>query len=157
MAKKEDVLQLSDDKKDQLLNEALKTIEKQYGKGSIMKLGEHAFVDVDTISTGSLAIDYALGVGGLPRGRIIEIYGPESSGKTTLALQCIAECQKDGGKAAFIDAEHAIDPRYAKALGVDVDELILSQPDSGEQALEIAEVLIKSGAIDLIVIDSVAA
>ena len=157
MAKKEDVLQLSEDKKDQLLNEALKTIEKQYGKGSIMKLGEHAFVDVDTISTGSLAIDYALGVGGLPRGRIIEIYGPESSGKTTLALQCIAECQKDGGKAAFIDAEHAIDPRYAKALGVDVDELILSQPDSGEQALEIAEVLIKSGAIDLIVIDSVAA
>ena len=157
MAKKEDTVQLSDDKKDQLLNEALKTIEKQYGKGSIMKLGEHAFVDVDTISTGSLAIDYALGVGGLPRGRIIEIYGPESSGKTTLALQCIAECQKDGGKAAFIDAEHAIDPRYAKALGVDVDELILSQPDSGEQALEIAEVLIKSGAIDLIVIDSVAA
>ncbi len=157
MAKKEDVSQLSEDKKDQLLNEALKTIEKQYGKGSIMKLGEHAFVDVDTISTGSLAIDYALGVGGLPRGRIIGIYGPESSGKTTLALQCIAECQKDGGKAAFIDAEHAIDPRYAKALGVDVDELILSQPDSGEQALEIAEVLIKSGAIDLIVIDSVAA
>ena len=157
MAKKEEVSEIAKDKKEQLLNEALKAIEKQYGKGSIMKLGEHANVDVDAISTGSLAIDYALGVGGLPKGRIIEIYGPESSGKTTLALQCIAECQKNGGKAAFIDAEHAIDPRYAKALGVDVDELILSQPDSGEQALEIAEVLIKSGAIDLIVIDSVAA
>ncbi len=157
MAKKEEVSEITKDKKEQLLNEALKAIEKQYGKGSIMKLGEHANVDVDAISTGSLAIDYALGVGGLPKGRIIEIYGPESSGKTTLALQCIAECQKGGGKAAFIDAEHAIDPRYAKALGVDVDELILSQPDSGEQALEIAEVLIKSGAIDLIVIDSVAA
>ncbi|MCR4634003.1 MAG: recombinase RecA [Erysipelotrichaceae bacterium] len=157
MAKKEEVSEISNDKKEQLLNEALKAIEKQYGKGSIMKLGEHADVDVDAISTGSLAIDYALGVGGLPKGRIIEIYGPESSGKTTLALQAIAECQKGGGKAAFIDAEHAIDPRYAKALGVDVDELILSQPDSGEQALEIAEVLIKSGAIDLIVVDSVAA
>ena len=157
MAKKEELNDVSESKKDQLLDEALKTIEKQYGKGSIMKLGEHSFVDIDTISTGSLAIDNALGVGGLPRGRIVEIYGPESSGKTTLALQCIAQCQKSGGKAAFIDAEHAIDPRYAKALGVDVDELILSQPDSGEQALEIAEVLIKSGAIDLIVIDSVAA
>ncbi|MBR3006889.1 MAG: recombinase RecA, partial [Erysipelotrichaceae bacterium] len=157
MAKKEEISEITNEKKEQLLNEALKAIEKQYGKGSIMKLGEHANVDVDAISTGSLAIDQALGVGGLPKGRIIEIYGPESSGKTTLALQCIAECQKAGGKAAFIDAEHAIDPRYAKALGVDVDELILSQPDSGEQALEIAEVLIKSGAIDLIVIDSVAA
>ncbi|MBQ6216403.1 MAG: recombinase RecA [Erysipelotrichaceae bacterium] len=157
MAKKEEVSEITKDKKEQLLNEALKAIEKQYGKGSIMRLGEHADVDVDAISTGSLAIDYALGVGGLPKGRIIEIYGPESSGKTTLALQAIAECQKGGGKAAFIDAEHAIDPRYAKALGVDVDELILSQPDSGEQALEIAEVLIKSGAIDLIVVDSVAA
>ncbi|MBQ1900781.1 MAG: recombinase RecA [Erysipelotrichaceae bacterium] len=157
MAKKEEVSEITKDKKEQLLNEALKAIEKQYGKGAVMKLGEHANVDVDAISTGSLAIDYALGVGGLPKGRIIEIYGPESSGKTTLALQAIAECQKGGGKAAFIDAEHAIDPRYAKALGVDVDELILSQPDSGEQALEIAEVLIKSGAIDLIVVDSVAA
>ena len=145
------------DKKEQMLNEALKQIEKQYGKGSIMKLGEHANVDVDVISSGSLSIDHILGVGGFPRGRIVEIYGPESSGKTTLALQAIAECQKDGGKAAFIDAEHAIDPRYAKNLGVDVDELILSQPDSGEQALEIAEVLIRSGAIDLVVIDSVAA
>ena len=158
MSKKEQTQEvIVDDKKEQLLNEALKQIEKQYGKGSIMKLGEHANVDVDAISTGSLAIDNALGVGGVPRGRIIEIYGPESSGKTTLALQCIAECQKGGGKCAFIDAEHAIDPRYAKALGVDVDELILSQPDSGEQALEITEVLIKSGAIDLIVVDSVAA
>ena len=157
MVKKELTEELTSEKKDQLLNEAVKQIEKQYGKGSIMKLGEHADVDVDAISTGSLAIDYALGVGGLPRGRIVEIYGPESSGKTTLALQAIAECQKEGGKAAFIDAEHAIDPRYAKALGVDIDELILSQPDSGEQALEIAEVLIKSGAIDLIVVDSVAA
>ena len=149
--------ELTKDKKEQLLSEALKQIEKQYGKGSVMKLGDRANVDVDVISTGSLAIDHCLGVGGLPRGRIIEIYGPESSGKTTLALQAIAECQKDGGSAAFIDAEHAIDPKYAEALGVDVDELILSQPDNGEQALEIAEVLIKSGAIDLIVIDSVAA
>ena len=154
MAKDKEV---NENNKDELLNEALKQIEKQYGKGSIMKLGDRGNVDIDAISTGSLAIDYILGVGGLPRGRIIEIYGPESSGKTTLALQAIAECQKDGGKAAFIDAEHAIDPRYAKNLGVDVDELILSQPDSGEQALEIAEVLIRSGAIDLIVIDSVAA
>lgn len=143
--------------RDQLLDDALKQIEKQYGKGSIMKLGERANVDVDVISSGSLSIDYCLGVGGFPRGRIVEIYGPESSGKTTLALHAIAECQKEGGKAAFIDAEHAIDPRYAKALGVDVDELILSQPDSGEQALEITEVLIRSGAIDLVVIDSVAA
>ena len=157
MAKEKDIEVLSEDKKEQLLNDALKQIEKQYGKGSIMKLGEHINVDVDAISTGSLAIDACLGVGGLPRGRIIEIYGPESSGKTTLALQAIAECQKTGGKCAFIDAEHAIDPRYAKNLGVNVDELILSQPDSGEQALEITEVLIKSGAIDLIVVDSVAA
>ena len=157
MAKETENTSLSKDKKEQLLSEALKQIEKQYGKGSVMKLGDRANVDVDVISTGSLAIDHCLGVGGLPRGRIIEIYGPESSGKTTLALQAIAECQKSGGCAAFIDAEHAIDPKYAEALGVDVDELILSQPDSGEQALEIAEVLIKSGAIDLIVIDSVAA
>lgn len=146
-----------DTNKEQLLSEALKQIEKQYGKGSIMKLGDRPTVDVDVISSGSLAIDYCLGVGGFPKGRIIEIYGPESSGKTTLALQAIAECQKNCGKAAFIDAEHAIDPKYAKALGVDIDELILSQPDSGEQALEITEVLVKSGAIDLIVIDSVAA
>lgn len=157
MAKEKDLEVKNEDKRDQLLNEALKQIEKQYGKGSIMKLGDRANVDIDAISTGSLSIDHCLGVGGLPRGRIIEIYGPESSGKTTLALQAIAECQKKGGKAAFIDAEHAIDPRYAKALGVDIDELILSQPDCGEQALEIAEVLIRSGAIELIVVDSVAA
>ena len=155
MAKEKDLKETNS--KDQLLNEALKQIEKQYGKGAVMKLGDRALVEVDVISSGSLSIDNVLGVGGFPRGRIIEIYGPESSGKTTLALQAIAECQKGGGKCAFIDAEHAIDPKYAKALGVDVDELILSQPDSGEQALEIAEVLIKSGAIDLIVIDSVAA
>lgn len=156
MAKEKEVVK-DNDKKEQLLNEALKQIEKQYGKGSVMKLGERSLVEVDVISSGSLSIDNVLGVGGFPKGRIIEIYGPESSGKTTLALQAIAECQKVQGKCAFIDAEHAIDPKYAKALGVDVDELILSQPDSGEQALEIAEVLIKSGAIDLIVIDSVAA
>jgi len=154
---KETVVNEESNKKEQLLNEALKQIEKQYGKGSIMKLGDRSYVDVDVISSGSLSIDNILGVGGFPRGRIIEVYGPESSGKTTLALQAIAECQKSDGKCAFIDAEHAIDPKYAKALGVDVDELILSQPDSGEQALEITEVLIKSGAIDLIVIDSVAA
>lgn len=156
MAKEKEIVN-DNDKKEQLLNEALKQIEKQYGKGSVMKLGERSLVEVDVISSGSLSIDNVLGVGGFPKGRIIEIYGPESSGKTTLALQAIAECQKAQGKCAFIDAEHAIDPKYAKALGVDVDELILSQPDSGEQALEIAEVLIKSGAIDLIVIDSVAA
>ena len=156
MAKEKEVI-TDDNKKEQLLTEALKQIEKQYGKGSIMKLGERSLVEVDVISSGSLSIDNVLGVGGFPKGRIIEIYGPESSGKTTLALQAIAECQKANGKCAFIDAEHAIDPKYAKALGVDIDELILSQPDSGEQALEIAEVLIKSGAIDLIVIDSVAA
>lgn len=145
------------DNREELLNEALKQIEKQYGKGSIMKLGDRTNVDVDVISSGSISIDYCLGVGGFPKGRIIEIYGPESSGKTTLALQAIAECQKSGGRAAFIDAEHAIDPKYAKALGVSIDDLILSQPDSGEQALEITEVLVKSGAIELIVIDSVAA
>jgi len=144
-------------KKDLLLEEALKQIEKQYGKGSIMRLGDRANVDVDAISSGSVAIDFALGVGGYPKGRIIEIYGPESSGKTTLALHAIAEIQKTGGKAAFIDAENAIDPRYAKALGVNIEDLVLSQPDSGEQALEITELLIRSGAIDLIVVDSVAA
>lgn len=146
-----------ENKKDSLLEDALKQIEKQYGKGSIMKLGDRANVEIDAIPSGSLAIDYALGIGGYPKGRIIEVFGPESSGKTTLALHAIAECQKGGGRAAFIDAENAIDPMYAKALGVNIDELILSQPDSGEQALEITEVLIRSGAIDLIVIDSVAA
>ncbi|MBR3345521.1 MAG: recombinase RecA [Solobacterium sp.] len=147
----------TDAKKDQLLQDALKAIEKEYGKGSIMRLGDRADVSVDAISSGSLTLDAALGIGGYPKGRIIEIYGPESSGKTTLALHAIAECQKEGGRCAFIDAENAIDPLYAKNLGVDIDELILSQPDSGEQALEITEVLIKSGAIDLVVIDSVAA
>ncbi len=143
--------------KDALLEEALKAIEKQYGKGSIMKLGDRASVDIDAISSGSISIDFALGIGGYPKGRICEVYGPESSGKTTLALHAIAECQKAGGRAAFIDAENAIDPTYAKRLGVNIDDLILSQPDSGEQALEITEMLIRSGAIDLIVIDSVAA
>lgn len=156
MAKDNEQL-ISEEKKEQLLNEALKQIEKQYGKGSIMRLGERSNVDIDVIPSGSISIDNCLGVGGFPRGRIIEIYGPESSGKTTLALQAIAECQKTGGKCAFIDAEHAIDPRYAGALGVNIDDLILSQPDSGEQALEITEVLIRSGAIDLVVVDSVAA
>ena len=144
-------------KKDILLEETLKQIEKQYGKGSVMRLGDRANVEVDSISSGSISIDYALGIGGYPKGRIVEIYGPESSGKTTLALHAIAQVQKAGGKAAFIDAENAIDPQYAKALGVNIEDLILSQPDSGEQALEITELLIKSGAIDLIVIDSVAA
>ena len=148
---------LTDEKKDQLLNDALKAIEKEFGKGSIMKLGDRAAVSVDAIPSGSLALDKALGIGGYPKGRIIEIFGPESSGKTTLALHAIAECQKQGGRCAFIDAENAIDPVYAKHLGVDIDELILSQPDSGEQALDITELLIKSGAIDLVVVDSVAA
>ena len=139
------------------LDQTLKLIQKQYGQGSIMKLGEKEKVDVDVISSGSIALDYILGVGGYPKGRVIEIYGPESSGKTTFALHAIAEVQKKDGKAAFIDAEHAIDPVYAQNLGVNIDELILSQPDSGEQALEITEMLAKSGAIDLIVVDSVAA
>lgn len=148
---------MSEKKNDQLLEDALKQIQKQFGKGSIMRLGDRAAVDIDAISSGSLALDYALGVKGYPKGRIIEIYGPESSGKTTLALHAIAEVQKAGGKAAFIDAENAIDPNYAKNLGVNIDDLILSQPDSGEQGLEITEVLIRSGAIDLVVVDSVAA
>jgi len=145
------------DSKNAILEETLKQIEKQYGKGAIMKLGDRPAVDVDVISSGSIAIDIALGVGGYPKGRIVEIYGPESSGKTTLALHAIAEVQKKGGRAAFIDAENAIDPMYAKALGVNIEELVLSQPDSGEQALEITELLIRSNAIDLIVVDSVAA
>ena len=140
-----------------VLAETLKQIQKMFGKGSVMKLGERPTVDVDIIPTGSLALNEALGVGGYPKGRIVEIFGPESSGKTTLALHAIAECQKRGEKAAFIDAEHAIDPTYAKALGVDINELILSQPDSGEQALEIVEMLANSGAISLIIVDSVAA
>lgn len=139
------------------LEQALKQIEKQFGKGSIMKLGEQTEAHVSTVSSGSLALDIALGVGGYPRGRIIEIYGPESSGKTTVALHAIAEVQKLGGQAAFIDAEHALDPKYAKDLGVNIDELLISQPDTGEQALEIAEALVRSGAIDIVVVDSVAA
>ena len=151
------VVEAKDAKKEQALNDAIKQIEKQFGKGSVMKLGDRAAVDVAVIPTGSLTLDMALGIGGYPKGRIIEIYGPESSGKTTLTLHAIAEVQKQGGTAAFIDAEHAIDPVYAKNLGVNIDELILSQPDSGEQGLEIAETLVRSGAIDLVVVDSVAA
>ena len=139
------------------LDETLKQIQKLFGKGSVMRLGEREAVDVDAIPSGSLLIDEALGVGGYPKGRIIEIFGPESSGKTTLALHAIAECQKNGGRAAFIDAEHAIDPVYAKNLGVDINELILSQPDNGEQALEIVEMLANSGGVNLIIVDSVAA
>lgn len=139
------------------LENALRQIEKQFGKGSIMKLGESSHNQVEMIPSGSLALDIALGVGGFPRGRIIEIYGPESSGKTTVALHAIAEVQKTGGQAAFIDAEHALDPVYASKLGVNIDELLLSQPDTGEQALEIAEALVRSGAVDIIIIDSVAA
>ena len=139
------------------LETAIQQIEKQYGKGSVMRLGQTQSLNVDSISTGSIGLDAATGIGGLPKGRIIEIYGPESSGKTTLALHVVAEAQKKGGEAAFIDAEHALDPKYAAALGVDVDSLLVSQPDNGEQALEIAEYLTRSGALDVIVIDSVAA
>ncbi len=143
--------------KQKALDEALRKIEKQFGKGSVMKLGEEAEKRIATIPSGSLALDLALGIGGYPKGRVVEIYGPESSGKTTVALHAIAEAQKQGGQAAFIDAEHALDPNYAKALGVDIDELLLSQPDTGEQALEIAEALVRSGAVDILVVDSVAA
>jgi recombination protein RecA len=139
------------------LEMALRNIEKQFGKGSIMKLGESTHMQIEAISSGALALDIALGVGGFPRGRIIEVYGPESSGKTTVALHAIASVQKNGGTAAFIDAEHALDPAYAAKLGINIDELLLSQPDTGEQALEIAEALVRSGAVDIIVIDSVAA
>lgn len=143
--------------KNKALETALSQIEKQFGKGAVMRLGENKHMNIGHISTGSLSLDIALGIGGLPRGRIVEIYGPESSGKTTLSLHCIAEGQKNGGNVAFIDVEHALDPTYAAALGVDVDSLLVSQPDTGEDALEIAEALIRSGAIDVIVIDSVAA
>jgi len=139
------------------INSTIKIIEKQFGKGSIMKLGENAAMNVEVISTGCISLDLALGVGGLPRGRVVEIFGPESSGKTTVALHSIAQAQKEGGMAAFIDAEHALDPLYAKRLGVDISNLLVSQPDNGEQALEIAEALVRSGAIDVVVIDSVAA
>ncbi len=145
------------EEKEKALQEAFKTIEKQFGKGSIMRLGDKAYTEMEVIPSGSISLDMALGVGGYPKGRIVEIYGPESSGKTTFALHAIAQAQKQGGVAAFIDAEHALDPKYAKALGVDIDNLIVSQPDTGEQALEIAEHLIRSGAIAIVVVDSVAA
>ena len=139
------------------LEVAMSQIEKQFGKGSVMKLGEYKAMEVEAIPTGALSLDIALGIGGVPRGRIIEVFGPESSGKTTLALHIVAEAQKMGGEAAFIDAEHALDPVYAKKLGVDIDNLIVSQPDTGEQALEITESLVRSGALDVVVVDSVAA
>lgn len=143
--------------KDKALDAALSQIERAFGKGSIMRLGQNTNIDIGAISTGSLGIDIALGIGGMPKGRIIEIYGPESSGKTTLALSVIAQAQKKGGTCAFIDAEHALDPSYAKKIGVDIDNLLISQPDAGEQALEIADTLVRSGAIDVLVVDSVAA
>src|SRR6476620_10060011 len=140
------------------LSAALSQIERQFGKGSVMRLGDStAARDIEVVSTGSLGLDIALGVGGLPRGRVVEIYGPESSGKTTLTLQVIASCQRNGGTAAFVDAEHALDPSYAEKLGVNVDDLLVSQPDTGEQALEIADMLVRSNAVDVVVIDSVAA
>ncbi|MBE7025414.1 MAG: recombinase RecA [Ruminococcaceae bacterium] len=143
--------------KKKALEAAMSQIEKQFGKGAVMKMGENTHLNIEAIPTGSLALDLALGIGGVPRGRIVEIYGPESSGKTTVALHIIAEAQKRGGEVAFVDAEHALDPQYAKNLGVDVDELIVAQPDTGEQALEIAEALVRSGALDVLVVDSVAA
>lgn len=146
-----------DENKQKALNAALSQIERQFGKGSIMRMGESNAIQVETVSTGSLGLDLALGVGGLPKGRVVEIYGPESSGKTTLTLHAIAEAQKAGGTAAFVDAEHALDPVYAEKLGVDVDQLLVSQPDTGEQALEITDMLVRSGSIDILVIDSVAA
>ncbi|WP_050602517.1 recombinase RecA [Ruegeria sp. 6PALISEP08] len=155
-----DLLTMSDKKnadKQKALDSALAQIERQFGKGSIMKLGEGATQDIEASSTGSLGLDIALGIGGLPMGRIVEIYGPESSGKTTLTLHCIAEQQKRGGVCAFVDAEHALDPQYARKLGVDLDELLISQPDTGEQALEITDTLVRSGAVNMVVVDSVAA
>ena len=146
-----------DDNKSKALNAALSQIEKQFGKNTVMRLGDNTVQAVESVSTGSLTLDIALGIGGLPKGRIVEIYGPESSGKTTMTLQAIAQCQKAGGTCAFIDAEHALDPQYARKLGVDLDNLLVSQPDHGEQALEIADMLVRSGAVDMIVIDSVAA
>ena len=147
----------TDSQKDKALSAALAQIERQFGKGSMMRLGDSESIAIPAISTGSLGLDIALGIGGLPRGRVVEIYGPESSGKTTLALQVIAEAQKLGGTCAFVDAEHALDPIYAEALGVDVDNLLVSQPDTGEQALEICDMIVRSGAVDVVVIDSVAA
>ncbi|HBH91458.1 MAG TPA: recombinase RecA, partial [Hyphomonadaceae bacterium] len=143
--------------KQKALQTALTQIERNFGKGSVMRLGDNQSMDIEAVSTGSLGLDIALGIGGLPKGRIIEVYGPESSGKTTLALHVVAEAQKNGGVCAFVDAEHALDPQYAGKLGVDLDDLLVSQPDTGEQALEIADTLVRSGAIDVLVIDSVAA
>ncbi len=157
MAVKEETAVNTADERSKALKLAIEKIEKDFGKGAIMKLGDKPSVSVETIPTGALALDVALGVGGIPRGRIIEIYGPESSGKTTLAQHIVAECQKQGGIAAFVDAEHALDPEYARNLGVNVDELLISQPDTGEQALDITEELVRSGAVDVIVVDSVAA
>ena len=156
MAKETPVANVSEER-NKALKLAIEKIEKDFGKGSIMKLGDKATVNVDAIPTGALSLDVALGIGGIPRGRIIEIYGPESSGKTTLAQHIVAECQKKGGIAAFVDAEHALDPEYARNLGVDVDNLLISQPDTGEQALDITEELVRSGAVDIVVVDSVAA
>jgi recombination protein RecA len=147
----------SDDNKKKALASALSQIDKQFGKGAVMRMGDKVNEPVDVVSTGSLGLDVALGIGGLPRGRVVEIYGPESSGKTTLTLQVIANCQRNGGTAAFVDAEHALDPTYAEKLGVDVDNLLVSQPDTGEQALEITDMLVRSGAVDVVVVDSVAA
>ncbi len=157
MATKEEISVSTNEARSKALKLAIEKIEKDFGKGSIMKLGDKPAVNVETIPTGALALDIALGVGGIPRGRIIEIYGPESSGKTTLAQHIVAECQKKGGIAAFVDAEHALDPEYARNLGVNIDELLISQPDTGEQALDITEELVRSGAVDIIVVDSVAA
>ena len=157
MAVKEEAAASTVDERSKALKLAIEKIEKDFGKGAIMKLGDKPAVSVETIPTGALALDVALGVGGIPRGRIIEIYGPESSGKTTLAQHIVAECQKKGGIAAFVDAEHALDPEYARNLGVNIDELLISQPDTGEQALDITEELVRSGAVDVIVVDSVAA
>ena len=156
MAKEKEQVNISQDR-EKALKLAIEKIEKDFGKGSIMKLGDKTAVSVEVIPTGALSVDIALGIGGVPRGRIIEIYGPESSGKTTLAQHIVAECQKAGGIAAFVDAEHALDPEYAQALGVNIDELLISQPDTGEQALEITEELVRSGAVDVVVVDSVAA
>jgi len=146
-----------DEQRKKALAAALTQIERQFGKGAVMRLGDGAINDIDAVSTGSLGLDIALGIGGLPRGRIVEIYGPESSGKTTLTLHAVAECQKAGGTAAFVDAEHALDPDYAAKLGVNIDELLVSQPDTGEQALEITDMLVRSGSVDIVVVDSVAA
>ena len=157
MAKEKETTPAISNEREKALKLAIEKIEKDYGKGSIMRLGDKPSVSVEAIPTGALSLDIALGIGGVPRGRIIEIYGPESSGKTTLAQHIVAECQKMGGIAAFVDAEHALDPEYAKALGVNVDELLISQPDTGEQALEITEELVRSGAVDIVVVDSVAA